>query len=94
MWKARAASTGALGHSCSQGGSTNKTRGQTAKLERFEAVVDKSLIDSTFQFVIAHLLATARPLLGGVAVASPSQGLSLATVYPKSPPVALSPSVK
>ena len=33
MWKARVASTGALGHSCSQGGSTNNTRGQTAKLE-------------------------------------------------------------
>ena len=33
MWKARVASTGALGHCCSQGGSTNNTSGQTAKLE-------------------------------------------------------------
>ena len=33
MWKARVASTGALGHSRSQGGSTNNTSGQTAKLE-------------------------------------------------------------
>ena len=33
MWKARVARTGALGQSCSQGGSIKKTRGQTTKLE-------------------------------------------------------------
>ena len=33
MWNARVATTGILGQFCSQGGSTTKTRGQTAKLE-------------------------------------------------------------